>query len=323
MSSTKRNRDQLKSRTPSPVENKKPNMATASPNTDLVDTLNLNMSSVGDENVLYNVLMKVCDGINSINKDTKAIRKSVDKLYSKVEDINKRLEVLERNKEIQDKDIDTLKNTQDIFQTEVDTVKSMVESVAEQDKEKKEFDPEVTVIASNVPMSMNEDIDQIVKRLIQEGAKLPRLEFLRARRLTSRNQHPGKVKVELLSVQDKITLLKNKKNLAEHRDFRTVFLRSSRSYNERMTDFNFRKLLQQLPDGNLYRVGANGRILKKNEPQRNAPPQNQSGTLHSVSPNIERMHTPLSALSGEDLGDLSYPGRLTQMSNTEGWYSSA
>ena len=94
-----------------------------------------------------------------------------------------------------------------------------------------------------------------------------------------------------------------------------------------MADFNFRKLLQQLPDGNLYRVGANGRILKKNqstnEPLRNAPPQNQSGTLHSVSPNIKRMHTPLSALSGEDLGDLSYSGRLTQMSNTEGWYLSA
>ena len=125
----------------------------ANPNTDLVDTLNLNMSSVGDQNVLYSVLMKVCDGINSINKDTKAIRKSVDKLYSKVEDINKRLEVLERNKEIQDKDIDMLKNTQDLFQTEVDTVKSMVESLAEQDKEKKEFDPEVTVIISNVPMS--------------------------------------------------------------------------------------------------------------------------------------------------------------------------
>ena len=75
------------------------------------------------------------------------------------------------------------------------------------------------------------------------------------------------------------------------------------------------------------RVGANGWILKKNqytnEPLRNAPPQNHSGTLRSVSPNIERMHTPLSALSGEDLGDLSYSGRLTKMSNTEGWFSSA
>ena len=139
--------------------------------------------------------------------------------------INKRLEVLERNKETQDKDIDMLKNTQDLFKTEVDTVKSMVESLAEQDKEKKEFDPEVTVIISNVPMSTTENIDQIVKRLIQEGAKLPRLEFLRAKRLTSRNQYPGKVKVELLSVQDKITLVKNKRNLAEHSDFRTVFLR--------------------------------------------------------------------------------------------------
>ena len=87
-----------------------------------------------------------------------------------------------------------LKNTQELFQTEVDTVKSMVESLSEQDKDKREFDPEVTVIASNVPMSMNENIDQIVKQMIQEGAKLPRLEFLRAKRLSSRHQYPGKVK---------------------------------------------------------------------------------------------------------------------------------
>ena len=84
-----------------------------------------------------------------------------------------------------------LKNTQELFQTEVDTVKSMVERLSEQDKDKRDFDPEV---ASNVPMSMNENIEQIVKQMIQEGAKLPRLEFLRAKRLSSRHQYPGKVK---------------------------------------------------------------------------------------------------------------------------------
>ena len=62
--------------------------------------------------MLYDVLMRVCDGINSTDKNTKAIKKSVDRLYNKVDDINKHLEVLEKNKDEVDRQVDELKSKQ-------------------------------------------------------------------------------------------------------------------------------------------------------------------------------------------------------------------
>ena len=45
----------------------------AAQTSDLVDITEFNMGSVGNEDVLYEVLMKMCEGINAINKDTKAM----------------------------------------------------------------------------------------------------------------------------------------------------------------------------------------------------------------------------------------------------------
>ena len=80
-----------RSGTPSPVEKKKPNMATANNvnSSELVDITGLHMGALGEQGVRYDVLMRVCDRINSIDRNTKAIKKSVDRLYKKVDDINK------------------------------------------------------------------------------------------------------------------------------------------------------------------------------------------------------------------------------------------
>ena len=72
MSSKKRNRDKIKSGSVSPKENKRLNMAAKTPN--LEDITELNIGSVGEAGVLYEVLMKVCEGVKEIHKDTKSIR---------------------------------------------------------------------------------------------------------------------------------------------------------------------------------------------------------------------------------------------------------
>ena len=69
------------------------------------------MGSVWNEDVLYEGLMKMCEGISAINKDTKAIKKSVDKLYTKVDDITKRMVTLEQNDKSQDIEISDLKES--------------------------------------------------------------------------------------------------------------------------------------------------------------------------------------------------------------------
>ena len=303
MQTNKRNRSLLKSGTPSPVENKKPNMATSN-NSELIDTIDLQLGALGEQGVLYNALMKVCDGINSIDKNTKAIKRSVEKLYNKVDDINKRLEVLEGTKAETDRQIQEIKTKQETFEGEIITVKTMVESLAEQDSPMKEpFDPEFTVIANNIPATEHEDIDTTAERLIIDGTRTPDVQVVRTKRLVSRNQFPGLVKIELASVKDKISVLRNKKNLAENQEFRRVYLRSSKPHSDRIAEFNFKKLLRRLPNGSDFRIGGNGRIIHKND-------QPDSQTLHrglhgelqgaqGQSPNIARLPTPLSMMSDD------------------------
>ena len=122
-------------------------MATGSD--DLVDITDLQMGKISDQGVLYEALMDMCEGINSINRDTKAIRKSVDKLYNKMDDITKRLVAVERSNTAQDKEIADLKTEQKKINTEVITVKTMVDSLAEHGSaHREEFHPDVTVIAT-------------------------------------------------------------------------------------------------------------------------------------------------------------------------------
>ena len=110
MSSKKRNRDKIKSGSVSPKENKRLNMAEKTP--DLVDITDLNIGSIGEAKVLYDALMKICDGVNEIHKETKSIRRSVDKLNSKVDDITKRLVNLEGSVKNHDQAINELKQKQ-------------------------------------------------------------------------------------------------------------------------------------------------------------------------------------------------------------------
>ena len=72
------------------------------------------------------------NSINAINKDTKAIKKSVDKLYTKVDDITKHIVTLEQNDKNQDIEISDLKESQKNFNTEIATVKTMVKSLSDQ-----------------------------------------------------------------------------------------------------------------------------------------------------------------------------------------------
>ena len=277
-------------------------MATANNvnSSELVDITGLHMGALGEQGVLYDVLMRVCDGINSIHRNTKAIKKSVDRLYNKVDDINKHLEVLEKNKDEVDRQVDELKSKQETFEGEITTVKTMVESLADHDSSRKEvFDPEFTVIASNIPGTVNEDMDMVVNRLIEEGTRTPNVQVVRTKRLVSRNPFPGLVKIELASVTDKVSVLRNKRNLAENHEFRRVFLRSSKPHSDRIAEFNFKKLLQ-LPNGKEYRIGGNGCIINKvQQPAAyNSHPMmyNEPLGTQGLSPNVTRLATPIHVL---------------------------
>ena len=283
---------------------------------DLVDITEFNMGSVRNENVLYEVLVKMCEGINAINRDTKDIKKSVDKLYTKVDNITKCIVTLEQNDKNQDIEISDLKESQKNIITEISTVKAMIESLSDQNiKGYTEYDPQVTVVASNIPVNPNENILAVANRLLEYGVRIPSLRAVRATRLTSSNRFPGIVKIEVPSVRDKIAVLQNKRNLAETSEYSKVYLRSSKSHGEHLAEFSFRKLLQQIPHGNKYRVGSNGRIMEKlavnprtdqvvmhstdQFQYHNTDYQSASDLPSSSIPNVSRLQTPVSTLSDD------------------------
>ena len=253
--------------------------------------------------------MKVCEGVNEIHKDTKSIRKSVDKLNTKVDDITKRLEKLEDIVTVHDLDINDLKAKQESVDTEITTVKTMIESIEDHRRGNQEYDPEVIVVATNVPIQANENILEAANHLIENGLRIPALTAVRAMRLKSKNRFPGLVKIELPTVSDKISVLRNKQNPSDIREYKRVYLRSSKPHSERLADYNFRKLLQHIPDGNNFRMTANGRIINKTNPnprlnQGVLHPRDQSHEAcsgpvlpHNSSPNVSRIGTPISMIS--------------------------
>ena len=82
--------------------------------------------------------------------------------------------------------------------------------------------------------------------LIEKGLRIPALTMVRAMRLKSKNRFPSLVKIELPTVSDKISVLRNKQNLSDRREY------------NRLADYSFRKLLQHISNGNNFRITANG-----------------------------------------------------------------
>ena len=73
-------------------------------------------------------------------------------------------------------------------------------------------------------------------------------------------------------------VLRAKTNLKKSRTFKSVYLRSSKSHTERILELNAKTLLSELPNGNLFRVTANGRIVMKDNSDTNTSGNPQSPT---------------------------------------------
>lgn len=123
-------------------------------------------------------------------------------------------------------------------------------------------DPDRTIIASNVSQSQDEDIFDVAQTLVSHLSESATV--VAAARLRSRiSGKPGLVKICLQSVDEKIEILRKKRDLLQTREYRSVFIRSSKSHAERLIELNAKTILSQIPSGNLFRITSNGRIVKK------------------------------------------------------------
>ena len=60
-------------------------------------------------------------------------------------------------------------------------------------------------------------------------------------------------------------MLRRKSKLKETSDYKRVFLRGSKTHTQRVLELNARTLLDQMPNGNEFRITSSGRIVKKNK----------------------------------------------------------
>ena len=168
-----------------------------------------------------------------------------------------------------------IKNLQDYIDREIGRVISQindiekrVEVVEQRMYEMHEFNYDDTVIALNVPTTADCSLDYTVGRLIREGLGIHNIQAVKTKRLESRNNKPGLVKIQLRNLEEKKKILLAKANLQHSETFSRVYLRSSKSHAERTAEMNFRTLLNSIPNGNKFRLTANGKLVAKDDPRR-------------------------------------------------------
>ncbi len=125
------------------------------------------------------------------------------------------------------------------------------------------YDPEVTIVAQNLPdvPGRGDNIQDLAVSLVRDGLNVVDIPVVRAKRLVSRNNKPGLVKIEFKSLDDKKKILREKKKLIETDHFRNTYICSSQSHMERLQQINTRILIQEIPNGNQSRITANGCLV--------------------------------------------------------------
>lgn len=102
---------------------------------------------------------------------------------------------------------------------------------------------DITIIASNIPQEPDENILEISQELINTLNES--VEVVAAARLRNRKfGKPALVKISFASVQDKIKILREKKQLKTGGKYKNVFLRGSKTHTERLLELNARTLKQ-------------------------------------------------------------------------------
>ena len=153
-------------------------------------------------------------------------------------------------------------------------------------KERYHFDTETTVVAQNVPVIPGREANlvNLAEELVHDGTGTRNVVVVRAKRLPSKTNKPGLLKIEFQSLEEKIQVLRNKQKLKNHRAYEKCFLRSSKSHAERLMEANLATLLDHLPIRNQFRVAGNGRLVQNdgaffhnphfysNRPQSSVPP---------------------------------------------------
>ena len=188
---------------------------------------------------------KLCNSIYTIQDDIRALNDSLGNINSRVDLCDERIARLEDNLD-------------DRFKEQEHVLSSL--------KKDQDFPVEKTLVCFGLPENDDEDIYETVQEMVENGLGLVNVQVERSKRLKSRGNRPGPVKIQLPSLDDKIAALRCKRNL-QQTGYTGVYIRSSMSHTDRIVQQNFLTLLKEIPNGNNYMVTSNGKVIEKEQPQ--------------------------------------------------------
>ena len=168
----------------------------------------------------------------------------------------------------------------------IDGIENKLTEVVSIQSKAAEFDPENTIVAENMPFEADENLMQKVTDMIRRdlAINVPIVNVMRLKEGPPRHTRygtvlkPGLVKIQMKSVDDKVAVLREKKNITNSREFSQVFIHGSKTHGERMMEHNFKTILDLIPGADDYMMTGNGRLVKRrdqamsNNPRNNAQP---------------------------------------------------
>ena len=186
---------------------------------------------------------------------TKELQRLKDEIQ---EDLNRRFENFSSTVQTQiniiGEEVSSLENRISDMETNISTQNSH------------QFDTETTIVATGIRYTEGENILKKCQELIRDGIGSD-IKVKNAKRTPFRENKPGAVvKIEFENKEDKINVLKQKKNLANS-VYKKVFIRSSQTHAERLMQLNTMTLLKELGKDNKFRILGNGKLVEKNNPE--------------------------------------------------------
>ena len=157
------------------------------------------------------------------------------------------------------------------LRNDYDELKQTVETLRERNSVQNENpvdDIERTVVLMNLKEERDDALtlyDRITEMIETLGESVSDVTVSQVKRLQSRNNKPGLVKVALDSKDSKIRVLKAKAKLKNTEMYKKVWMRSSKSHTERLLELNFKQVLQLIPGGEDYRITGSGRLQSRQE----------------------------------------------------------
>ena len=129
----------------------------------------------------------------------------------------------------------------------------------------KAFDPDKTVVIYNISKPVDEteaQLNQAITDIFSQGLQLPGIEIVSVKRCFGT---PGPVKVELPNLTCKIEVLRAKSTLKQKTQYSQLYIRSSKSHEERLMEINLKQVLDELDMTNVFRFTGSGRLVRRDE----------------------------------------------------------